>query len=657
MAGGVYDPESNRTFATWGGKGMDPVVVQVDHDSGTLTGPVFAGEIPGEVTKWDYHNYPHMVMADDGHLLVFFANHNKTLYMARSAQPRSIEGTWRQMTVDLKGNKPGYPLPVKANNGDLYVFYRHTISGVNRPLHFTKSTDHGRTWQPPRPVIQHDPLRDDLMDEIYAGGIAHDPGTNRFVLNWTLAGGPLGHNKAHANIYMAYFDADTDTCISPGGVDLGPVIDNEESMTHCLVKKRKGNGYVTGHYSASAFLDDGTGLILFTILEGGRYTVYSGTWKENRFEVRPVGSTGARTYADAVCGLEKLGPREFRAYFMTADSENDRLYHIQSMRTTDGGLNWQEDTFFDFGTSVNQVQVIPNGHPEFRALVQELQWDRVYEGSKRVWKLGHTPRQGVRILHPESGAQVPEDAPVGIQVATTDPFHSVDLFMEGRSIASLEQPPYRTLLENPPLGRQTLTARTTGPDGRLSYSFPLPFQVGSALFHDTFSSDSAAWRSHGYNSVKGDAGAMIWESAGQGIMKKHDGGIRFASPQVKETTTQRALLVRDISPTDLQNTSWFSTGITSHPSTVIRLAVKTGDQWAVSDQKVHPMKNGSDPVDIEGRFSESHWFTLNTNLTLREPIQAEEVLKEVTAVGIWAEKSGSYMSNHLPQLNSFGIKR
>src|SRR6266705_2360167 len=66
VAGAVYDPVAQQTFISWGGIHEDNYVQAYDHRTGTWSAPVKVGDGAD-----DSHNYPTMVQAKDGHLLVF----------------------------------------------------------------------------------------------------------------------------------------------------------------------------------------------------------------------------------------------------------------------------------------------------------------------------------------------------------------------------------------------------------------------------------------------------------------------------------------------------------------------------------------------------------------------------------------------------------
>jgi len=218
VGGGVHDPRAGKTFISWGGFQEDNYVQEYDHRRRTWSAPkrVAGGDN-------DSHNYPTLIQADDGHLLVFRGLHNRELWVARSPRPHSIEGTWTD-TIIPEGLGATYPMPVKTSDGTIFVFIRETAGDFDpnyptdtRPMKYVRSVDNGLTWQSSAALTGDRwciaPLnRPDNMNEIYMGQLRHEPATRthpeRIAMVWTLAGGgPEGHlhDRYHRNIYYAAF--------------------------------------------------------------------------------------------------------------------------------------------------------------------------------------------------------------------------------------------------------------------------------------------------------------------------------------------------------------------------------------------------------------------------------------------------------------------
>jgi hypothetical protein len=250
VAGGVHDARAGKTFISWGGVHEDNYVQAYDHRTRTWSAPVFVAGGDN-----DSHNYPTLVQADDGHLLVFRGLHNKELWVARSPAPHSIDGTWTD-TIIPEGLGATYPMPVKTRDGAIFVFIRETAGDFDktyptdtRPMKYVRSTDHGLTWRSSADLTGDRwciaPLgRADNMNEIYIGQLRYEPASpahpERIAVVYTLAGGgPEGHlhDRYHRNVYYAAFSPRDLHWRSAAGVDLGTSIDDADQESHLLVAR------------------------------------------------------------------------------------------------------------------------------------------------------------------------------------------------------------------------------------------------------------------------------------------------------------------------------------------------------------------------------------------------------------------------------------
>ncbi|MEV6842965.1 BNR-4 repeat-containing protein [Actinoplanes sp. NPDC051411] len=248
VAGGLYDAAAGKTFISWGGQYEDNYVQAYDHRSRTWSAPVLVAGGDN-----DSHNYPTMVQAADGHLLVFRGLHNKELWVARSPKPHSIEGTWTDVQIPA-GLGATYPMPVRTADGTLFVFIRETAGDFDpgyptdtRPMKYVRSTDNGLTWQSSASLTGDRwaiaPLgRADNMNEVYVGQLRYEPATllhgERIGIVYTLAGGgPEGHlhDRYHRNIYYATFTPADLHFHAADGHDLGTTVDDADQEAHLKV--------------------------------------------------------------------------------------------------------------------------------------------------------------------------------------------------------------------------------------------------------------------------------------------------------------------------------------------------------------------------------------------------------------------------------------
>ncbi|MBP2321555.1 hypothetical protein JOF56_001940 [Kibdelosporangium banguiense] len=244
VAGGVYDRRADSTFISWSGKDADTYVQAYDHRRKAWSAPKFIA-----VGESDSHNYPTMVQADDGHVLVVRGMHNTATVISRSARPHSIDGDWTTVEVP-QGKAASYPMPFKAADGSLFVFYRETTRDIDkvtpsdtRPMKYLVSKDNGLTWKNSveltgQPFAIGSTARADNLNEIYIGQLRQDPLTGLVHISYTLAGGgPTQHvhDFYHRNIYYAVFNPANLHFYSAAWRDLGTQIDDADQETYLKV--------------------------------------------------------------------------------------------------------------------------------------------------------------------------------------------------------------------------------------------------------------------------------------------------------------------------------------------------------------------------------------------------------------------------------------
>lgn len=366
LAGGVYDPVTDRTVVTWAGAHADSYAQTYDHGTGTWSAPVFIGPGGG-----DPHNYPTVVLADDGHYLVFRGMHNVELLMSRSAAPHSVAG-WHTSSVP-GATAATYPMPVRLGNGDIIVFFRETTKTIDpaapddtRPTRFVRSGDHGLTWSDcGRPYVIGSTGRADNMNEIYHGQLRHSPARagrdERIELVWTLAGGgPEGnlHDRYHRNLYVASFDPATGHFFAPSGTDLGPVVDDDAQERSCRVVQTPidpppevlmlGRIRILSpdYIQLVGVLDDGRPVVLWSTTEAGQLLTHAAVWSAGGWRTR-------RIAVDLwLKELEPLGGDRFRVFATRADRPRLEVY------TLDGSLAFTPAGGVDTPGAVQRVELL-----------------------------------------------------------------------------------------------------------------------------------------------------------------------------------------------------------------------------------------------------------------------------------------------------------
>lgn len=370
VAGGVHDPVARKTFISWSGRYEDNHVQSYDHRTGTWSAPVKVGEGGS-----DAHNYPTMVQAPDGHLLVFRGMHNVELVMSRSPRPRSIEGAWTERVISR--DAATYPMPFVAQDGAVYVFFRETSGDLDpsvptdtRPMRYVVSHDSGKTWRTSRELTGHpfvigSTSRADNMNEIYIGQLRPER-DGRVRIVYTLAGGgPEGHrhDRYHRNVYYTWFDPRNRHFYSAAGHDLGTQVDDADQEQHLKVAETPltvPGGVKSPDYIQLVGVTAGRPFVLWFTgdPDGGPPHNFLSRWTGTRWETREV-ARGLRTRE-----MEPLhGGTTWRVYATTQDGAPG----VRTFLVRDG--RWTADAVIPTPKPVQRIELITGFRDPARVLM------------------------------------------------------------------------------------------------------------------------------------------------------------------------------------------------------------------------------------------------------------------------------------------------
>ncbi|MGY0236266.1 BNR-4 repeat-containing protein [Longispora urticae] len=368
VAGAVHDPVANTTFISWGGLNEDSYVQSYDHDTRVWSAKQKVLDGGG-----DSHNYPTLVLAADGHLLLFVGMHNQALVVARAPRPHSTAGTW---TVANIAPAASYPMPFRTPCGHLFVFYRETSQEVDpsaptdtRPMLYVRSTDHGRTWKSSAQLTGHpyaigSTTRADHLNEEYVGQLRHDPARDRVHLVWTKAGGgPTQnvHDYYHKDIHHATFDPGTLRFRSAAGKDLGTQIGDPDQDGPCLVAStalvRPAGMKSPDYIQLTGWLDDGKPfLVWFAYDDAAVPHVMASVWTGSAWSTREV-ATGLRARE-----MERVGPNTWRVYCTRLGQPDIHTFLLASGRT------WTAETTIRTPREIQRIDLVAGFRDPVRIL-------------------------------------------------------------------------------------------------------------------------------------------------------------------------------------------------------------------------------------------------------------------------------------------------
>jgi putative BNR repeat neuraminidase len=369
VAGGVYDSRANATFISWSGKDADSYVQAYDHHTNSWTAPkrIAGGES-------DSHNYPTMIQAGDGHLLLIRGMHNTRTVISRAPQAHSLDGDWTTYEV-AAGNAASYPMPFKTEDGTLFVFYRETTHDFDRTvptdtrqMKYIVSKDNGLTWKNSfevtgQPFVIGSTSRADNMNEIYIGQLRQDPLTGLIHIVYTLAGGgPTQHvhDFYHRNMYYTVFNPSNLHFYSAARRDLGTQVDDVDQETYLKVADTplvRPADAKTPDYIQQVGTTFGFPFVLwFTYDTTGLIHNQASVWTGRGWQTNEV-ATGLRSRE-----IEPVDLLTWRVY-----ATRDGKPNIETYLLTFGRL-WRPETVIPTAKPVQRIEVIGNFRDPARIL-------------------------------------------------------------------------------------------------------------------------------------------------------------------------------------------------------------------------------------------------------------------------------------------------
>jgi len=290
-------------------------------------------------------------------------------------------------------------MPVRADDGTIYVFYRRTVGGDHRPLEYVKSTDDGASWGRPVRAIDPETFAANLH-EVYVGSVVHRAGAGdrpeAFALAWTLAGGgPIGHrhDRYHKDVYFAWFRPGGDAFFTADGKSLGETVETADHP-RCLVldsgpcdpkAQTRAGRHRIGYCPLPVIGPRGEPVVVFTHSTGAAdkpRQVKLARQSEQGWRVRTVRPGG---FLDAAYGPEG-------GLWITSGAK--------LLVSPDGGRSWRPRAVRHPDGGPLRMIFLDDPHPDVRLLALGSGWHerssrRAYEGRYKVWLT--TPADGGRL--------------------------------------------------------------------------------------------------------------------------------------------------------------------------------------------------------------------------------------------------------------------
>ena len=313
VGAGGYDVSSDRTMLCWHEGGMDIMTCQYDHVTNKWSDKrmVCKNNMTG---KWDYHNYPVMIIAPNGKALIFYCIHSNKMFQLTPDEVHSVDTGYTKKIICE--DQTGYPHPVVYKD-TIYIFYSRNqeISWPYRPLCYIKSTDSGATWSEPVTVIDSGKCDPWKFDEVYQcdGKFAPADGVHpdRILLGWNMWGGPGGHAAQGNGAYFAYLSMEDEKMYAADGKCLGDTISYADMEKYCMVERTMSSDTVSHTIT----------MVLCENLPGGGHIVVTG----RRNPENAADSIHCSIYRDGAWQTEIIDDRTAVAKDIIYDYEKNAL--------------------------------------------------------------------------------------------------------------------------------------------------------------------------------------------------------------------------------------------------------------------------------------------------------------------------------------------
>ncbi|MEX0330988.1 MAG: BNR-4 repeat-containing protein [Puniceicoccaceae bacterium] len=391
------------TYVSYQGPLEDPYVASYNHETGQWKGPFKAGTSAmgkDPDRKTDNHGKPTILIDDLGYIHVFFGGHGGIPAIhgdnplgnhhygenkhAVSKRPLDIT-EWEELdTITPFGT---YNQAIKMDNGDIYLFYRH---GAHRSdWVYQKSTDHGRTFDPPVSFLKHKRRNDLAAVDSWYMWATRGEGNDIIVsydyhLCWDADGAPdeRGHTTERHDVYFMIFDTATGIWRNIEGEELAMPIIREYADEITLVA-RTGERWT---FNGSTHLDsEGHPHIAMNIGEdiglktGGPKQTSHYRWTGSEW----IGGNAVNSEVEESRGDFLVGsPGDIQFLLGYRGASGDGV--VAWWRSTDGGktFNKGEELLRRENAGWAVTSLIKNAHPDARVIVAEkppgTDWRRVY---------------------------------------------------------------------------------------------------------------------------------------------------------------------------------------------------------------------------------------------------------------------------------------
>lgn len=368
-----YEGTYKRTYIVYGGAvgtGFNIYITYYDHEYLQFSRP----ELVGPAAAVDDHSGPAVIVTNDGYIHIFSAQHDRDIDMKyyKSNSPENISAFTAQTTPVPKGTYgAGYPHPVKAANGDIYLFYNMNPNAVVQTyIAFKKSTDNCANWSEEQKIIDCGSM-DGLNYGWYQGGTELFSNKIYMVLNTVCN----AENYPWRHVLFCYLNLTDLHVYSIDGDDLGTTATFAEMWANCVVLDTEDSGWMNA--CPSMRLDaNGIPHILYcfgascTDPECTSYIHYHTYWNGSAWTT-PVSIGATADYLRAYGDFIVNNATSIEAYICT-DGDPGRGGDIDKYAWNGSTWSYIGTVYAENGYALDNLQIPFNQHAPIRMIFCEI---------------------------------------------------------------------------------------------------------------------------------------------------------------------------------------------------------------------------------------------------------------------------------------------
>ena len=308
-------------------------------------------------TVSDYHNWPSVIVADSGHIIVAYdpqddGGHNAGIMIMRSNNPEDISAFTQIGKIEESAGvvpQGAYPFLEKTSDGSLFCNFRaiRSLGGAHadapRWRYISKSTDNGATWGYAKVIL----AVADNDTNLWAYGAPGYRKKDADMIMWLNNDKHYGYEKIHVLRSSDGINWRNEQNTFSKNIDSEGYITPDEYNANCLVDQVDSGGHV--FVRSAAVSKSGNVYLIITrkMASDSEYEAYfmyvtNGQWVKEDI-ILPHS-----------CMAEYL-LISYNDYVFEFITENNSNYMLEVWRTEDKGKTWVKKRDLNRGTATDDI--------------------------------------------------------------------------------------------------------------------------------------------------------------------------------------------------------------------------------------------------------------------------------------------------------------